>query len=167
MAVNLFEVLQRRFAWKENFAKKLNNIKNILSNSGATLRAILILSQVYLQITSAPIKSARQLWEAEWSKVQISRWGNVLVFTETSSGKYYRRQARSNIQAARGARRRAARDATLSKFQALPFARLTLITFRVLKRNYLGPFATRARAASRPPSGNEARWKNKKEESVI
>lgn len=101
-AVNLFEVLQRRFEWKENFAKKLNIIKNILSNSGATLRAILILSQVYLQITSAPIKSARQLWEAEWSKVQISRWGNVLVFTETSSGKYYRRQARSNIQAARG-----------------------------------------------------------------
>lgn len=31
-----------------------------------------------------------------------------------------------------------ARDATLSCFQALPFARPTLITFRVLKRNYLG-----------------------------
>lgn len=47
------------------------------------------------------------------------------------------RRAWSNIQPALGGGE--ARDATLSKFQALPFARPTLITFRVLKRNYLGP----------------------------
>lgn len=41
------------------------------------------------------------------------------------------------IKYSEDARRR--RDATLSNFQALPFARPILITFRVLKRNYLGP----------------------------
>ncbi|CAH2268189.1 jg8195 [Pararge aegeria aegeria] len=65
----------------------------------------------------------------------MRRWGNMLVFTETSSGKYYRET--SAIKYSEDARRR--RDATLSNFQALPFARPILITFRVLKRNYLGP----------------------------
>lgn len=79
----------------------------------------------------------------------------MLVFTETSSGKYYR-ETRA-IKYSEDARRR--RDATLSNFQALPFARPILITFRVLKRNYLGPSPP---APPAPPSGNEARWKNKR-----
>lgn len=79
----------------------------------------------------------------------------MLVFKETSSGKYYR-ETRA-IKYSEDARRR--RDATLSNFQALPFARPILITFRVLKRNYLGPSPP---APPAPPSGNEARWKNKR-----
>lgn len=79
----------------------------------------------------------------------------MVVFTETSSGKYYREKRA--IKYSEDARRR--RDATLSNFQVLPFARPILITFRVLKRNYLGPSPP---APPAPPSGNEARWKNKR-----
>lgn len=88
----------------------------------------------------------------------------MAVFTEKLLRQILSRDERDQIFRRRA--EAAARDATLSKFQALPFARPTLITFRVLKRNYLGP-SPPAPAAPRPPSGNEARWKNKKEESVI
>lgn len=86
------------------------------------------------------------------------------VFTETSSDKYYRET--SAIKYSGGARRGRGAGSNPLQVQALPFARPTLITFRVLKRNYLGPSPPAPRRPA-PPSGNEARWKNKKEESII
>lgn len=60
--------------------------------------------------------------------------GKSPCLRKTPGANIIARRARSNIQAAREGG-----EATLSNFQALPFARPTLITFRVLKRNYLGP----------------------------
>lgn len=58
----------------------------------------------------------------------------MAVFTEKLLRQILSRDERDQIFKRRAeAAARAARDATLSKFQALPFARPTLITFRVLK----------------------------------